>query len=340
MRVRNQLRSSNIAMTHCIPPLPKDNISEQAEYWLALWESPFFDESQAERFEQWLAFSAEHRLAWNKVQSFWLKLDAISPSQLARLEQEFTPSRPKSSFNAFSLPSFFNGFVPVFACLLLVCGLLAFHLGYFADFRTQTGEQRLIQLSDGSTVFLNTDTALSVNFSAERRELTLHHGQAYFQVAPDTLRPFEVLSSKGRVRALGTAFDVKQVADEMMVTVYEHSVSVQFTQGTTIDRLQAGQCLTLKAEQVMPIETVNLKQARAWQSKRLIFKDSPLQQVITELNRYRSGKIVITDASLAKHHVTGVFDVNDPEAALTAIEKTLGVTETRLTNQLVFLQKI
>jgi len=49
---------------------------------------------------------------------------------------------------------------------------------------------------------MNTDTAVSVDYSAQRRQITLHDGEAYFVVAPDAQRPFEVQTSSGQVRAL------------------------------------------------------------------------------------------------------------------------------------------
>jgi len=217
---------------------------------------------------------------------------------------------------------------------------LTFNAGYFADFRTGTGEQRRIQLSDGSTVILNTASSLSVDFSEKQRVIRLHGGEAYFKVAADAARPFEVVASGGRVRALGTAFDVKQWQGNMAVTVYEHSVRIAFADGETVESLPEGQRVASVDGKAGQPETVNVKQAAAWQERRLVFKEKPLQQVVDDLNRYRPGKIVIADPALAAHLVTGVFDANDPEAALNVIEKTLSASETRLTDALVILRRI
>ncbi|MDD1619988.1 MAG: FecR family protein [Methylococcaceae bacterium] len=326
-------------MTQTIPPLPQGSASEQAEYWLALLESPWFDERQGLLFRQWLAANQDNLLAWEKLQNWWQNMDALSPAQRSILEQRLTTKARVNSPSPRSRP--ISWAIPVFACLLLAVWLgFAAGAGYFADFHTSTGEQRRIQLSDGSMVLLNTDSALSVNFSDRRRTITLHGGEAYFEVAPDAGRPFEVHTGSGRVRALGTAFDVKQLQAEMEVTVYEHSVRVSIAEGETMERLQQGQRVVAGAGQIGPIENVNLKQAKAWRDGRLVFKDKPLRQVVAELNRYRPGKIVIADPSLAEHLVTGVFDAAAPEAALSAIEKTLSVAETRLTERLVFLRRM
>jgi transmembrane sensor len=84
-----------------------------------------------------------------------------------------------------------------------------------------------VRLGDGSTVLLNTDTALSLADDEETRRLRLHHGQAVFTVAPDPDRPFEVEAAGGRIRALGTVFEVYENAGRVAITVQEHAVQVR-----------------------------------------------------------------------------------------------------------------
>jgi transmembrane sensor len=330
-------------MKQTIPP-PQGSAAEQAEYWLALLDSPLIDQQQRLAFQQWLETSPKNRLAWEKTQAWWQKIDLLSETQIATLEHRLsantTKAVPVKSNLKKSPQRLFNPWsFPAFACLLLVAWFgFAFGPRYFADFHTGVGEIRTIQLSDGSTVMLNTDSTLSVDYSSQQRNITLQ-GEAYFKVSPDSRRPFEVHTENGLIRALGTAFDVKQVGADMAVTVYEHSVRVAFRHGETIEHLQEGQRVVLSNRQISPIETVNLNQAKAWQEHELIFKNQTLQQVVAELNRYRSGKIIITDSTLAEHRVTGIFDSADPEAALNAIEKTLDVKEYRPIISLVLLAR-
>lgn len=315
-----------------LPPFPDADANEQAEYWLALRESPFFDGEQEQRWQVWLAASRENREAWQQAQLFFSRLERVNPAQIQRIE--------RAGGTHYPAPARHRWVMPIAACLMLaLCLGWAFRAGFFADFRTGTGEQRRIQLSDGSSVILNTASALSVAFSETQRVIRLHGGEAYFKVAADAARPFEVVTSGGRVRALGTAFDVKQWQGDLAVTVYEHSVRVAFANGQTLESLPEGQRVASAGGNPGLVEAVNLKQAGAWQERRLVFKEKPLQQVVADLNRYRTGKIVIADAELARHLVTGVFDANDPEAALQVIEKTLSVSELRLTDALVILRR-
>lgn len=317
---------------------------EQADYWLALLTSPFADREQQRNFQNWLAEQPENRIAWQKAQVFEQQLGGLNHEQIERLEQSLSVSThsvhdqhtatEKTALRRYLSP------IPVFACLLVALLLnVAQQSGYFADYRTVQGEQRQIQLSDGSSVLLNTASTLSIDYSAQHRTVVLHGGEACFTVAADARRPFTVITESGQVTALGTAFDVKQVDENMTVTVYQHAVQVAFRQGVTIDRLTQGHQVAYHNQQVDAVIPVNLKQAKAWQTHRLIFADQPLQSVITELNRYRSGYLVILDKQLAAHRVTGVFDSQDPESALATIEKTLALKEFRLTDRLVILTR-
>lgn len=316
--------------------------AEQADYWLALLNSPLVTEQRQRDFQRWLN-NPQNKAAWQTAQRFWQQLDSLSIEQVEQLEQRFSAptqtlgvkitTKQKSTPPRFLMP----WLMPTFACLVLAILLnTAFQSGYFADYHTVQGEQQQIQLSDGSSVLLNTSSSLSVNYSAQRRTVTLH-GEAYFSVAADANRPFTVETETGEVTALGTAFDVSALNHALTVTVYQHAVRVAFKQGTTIERLQQGEQVAYQHQAVGAVSQVNLKHAKAWQEHRLIFANQPLQTVIGELNRYRSGKIVILDSQLAARRVTGVFDSQDTESALATIEKTLVVKELRLTDWLVVL---
>ncbi|NOS75672.1 MAG: DUF4880 domain-containing protein [Methyloglobulus sp.] len=216
---------------------------------------------------------------------------------------------------------------------------------YFSDYHTNTGEIRDIQLADGSHILLNTDTAVSVDYQTNKRQITLHHGQARFTVAKDAQRPFEVQTDKLHVRALGTVFDIyKKAADDISVTVQEHSVAAWVqteNQGQpTQVKVQEGQQLTYHVDGTLqPPSTIDLAQASAWQQRRLFINDRPLSELIAELGRYRVGRIFLADAQLLNLHVTGVFSLDNPDEVLARVRKILSLQETRLGSWWVVLHR-
>ncbi len=321
------------------PPPPEGDPAQQADYWLALSHSPFFDVVQQQALQDWLATSPENRNAWRKAQLFWQQTDSLNPTQIVEVENRLRKVSGFQSIPRTAVRSKFNAtYYAAAACLILAIALkLLWQPGLFADYQTAKGEQEQVLLSDGSNILLNTNTRLSVTFSPNRRILTLHEGEAYFTVAPDKQRPFTVQTAKGDITALGTAFNIQQVDDALAVTVFHHAVRVSFSNGQQIVRLNEGQQTDYVNNQIQPTVAANLNQAKAWREHRLVFKNQPLQTVADELERYRPGKIIIADKALAQHRVTGVFDPRDTEAALSVIEKTLGLKEYRLTDKLVVL---
>jgi transmembrane sensor len=202
----------------------------------------------------------------------------------------------------------------------------------FADHVTNVGEQRNVRLDDGSSILMNADTAISVNYSQPMRQMTLHRGQAKFTVSHDPARPFIVEASDGYARALGTVFDVDIRSSEVVVTTLEGSVEVNTTASPTgSERVEAGYSIRyddsghLAAAQMVDTETET-----AWQRGKLIFNRRPLGDVALELQRYRQGKIIITNSSLRSLEVSGVFDITDPDAVLDTLQETLSVSVIRM----------
>jgi transmembrane sensor len=93
-------------------------------------------------------------------------------------------------------------------------------------FETGIGEQRDVLLADGSRIALNTDTALTMHYSAGSRRIELQRGEALFTVKHDAARPFDVAAGKTLTRALGTEFNVDMRRSNVTVSVLEGSVRV------------------------------------------------------------------------------------------------------------------
>lgn len=290
--------------------------------------------------EAWQTRSPAHRLAFQQAETLWEAIGRIpavgadsTPSVSTALARR-VPHRSRRRMWSIA------------ACLLLwllwVSAdplLMGLRLAT-ADHRTDTGEQHVVILQDGTRVMLNTDTALNVAFSAQQREVRLLKGEAAFSVTPDRDRPFIVQSGEVTTRALGTSFVVHLHPHSVTVTVSEHAVQVSTSPtdtGTPIV-LQEGQQASYSEERGWsPPQAIDSNQVLAWQRGKLIFEEQFLGAVVEELNRYRSGRILILNPALRTLKVTGVFDLADPDTALRMIERTLRIHETSLSPYLVLL---
>jgi transmembrane sensor len=188
--------------------------------------------------------------------------------------------------------------------------------------RTARGEQRTLELPDGSVLRLNTLSRAKVMYDEHVRRVELIEGEALFQVAKDSQRPFEVHTPDAVVRALGTTFNVYRRADGTRIAVVEGKVSLT-SHDTRSAAARPG--LALGPNQVARVETdgavgvprdVDAGQVTAWTQRRLIFDEEPLASVVAEFNRYSQRQLRIEDAALAQLHINGVFDADDPDALI------------------------
>lgn len=306
--------------------------------WQARLSSDLIDDNQRREFEEWLAASPEHAAAWRAVNDFWTGLDAVSFEDINHTAEAEVLSFPSTEADK-PKRTFRKPILAMAASLLLTLGFAYQQLGYYlADYRTDTGKQQLVLLADGSTVQLNTDSAISVDFSGQQRLITLHRGEAFFKVAADRMRPFVVDTAAGRVQALGTAFDVKLIdAAKAGVTVFEHAVKVTTVVGQTKESLGEARQMTFSRDDLGAATPVNLQRAGAWHLQRMVFQNKPLVEVVAELDRYRPGKIVIVNGAIDKLSITGVFDIGNTDVALQAIAESLPVTVRKITEKLVLL---
>lgn len=229
--------------------------------------------------------------------------------------------------------------------LLLVVGLgAALHQAGVvdrmrADHATTVGEIASIRLQDGSTVTLNTDTALTVRFQGGERRIELLRGEAFFDVAKDPTRPFTVTSGALSATARGTRFDVASApADGVEVQVEEGRVEV--AEGARIAMLDAGDAAVRgpSGEIAKTTAAIDVGDATAWRDGKLVVSGRRLGEVLATIERYRRGRIVVLDQRAAKLRVSGTFDLRDTDQAIASIEASLPVTTTRLTGALILIR--
>ncbi|SCW59380.1 FecR family protein [Ancylobacter rudongensis] len=202
---------------------------------------------------------------------------------------------------------------------------LAGRLGPRADFATGTGEVRTVTLTDHSRVTLNARSAIALDLTAAHRHVRLLEGQAFFQVAADPARAFEVTAGTARLRALGTAFDVDANRGDgsLAVSVIEHAVRVT---GASELTLQAGERVRIGPDgRLGPVTLQPADVTLAWRSGLYIAEDRPLADIIAALRPYHAGWIVTRGEGIDALRVNAVLDLRTPEASLAALAQGLPI---------------
>lgn len=223
------------------------------------------------------------------------------------------------------------------ALLLVALGLgLVRHQAWDADYRTALGEQRHIELADGSHVLLDSGSAMDVSLDDKHREIVLRKGEALFEVSHDPQRPFRVTAGDVSATALGTRYAVRLQGDAAQVTVAQGRVAVADSHASVT--LGAGEQINWQDGTLAAKHPVDTGKALAWQDGRLVFEMTPLPEVLAELQRYRPGYLLIGDDSLRALKVNGTFRLDRLDDALGTLEQAFPLKIQRYTDYLLVMQ--
>ncbi len=211
-------------------------------------------------------------------------------------------------------------------------------------YETALGEQRVVRLRDGSTIALNTDTRLWVQYGDAERSVLLERGEALFQVNKDPRRAFIVRAGDGYARAIGTRFDVLEGRVEVAAQTAAARISIatearamesasndSLTFGPDGERvlLDAGQSASYEkgGQQVKVADPQRASRERivAWREGKLRFDAWPLARALEEHNRYAVKPIRFDDRALDKVRISGVFRIGDTAALLDALGQLIDV---------------
>lgn len=312
-------------------------VMDEAIAWFVRMHSDQRTLADEDRFAQWMKQDVSHVRAYADVEHVWRASGPeIAPRALGD-QKHSTPGRWRFSRRMVAALAASVAAVSV--------GLVAFMLLRSAGisegtFATAAGEQRELQLADGSTVTLNTRSEAVIDVDEHTRSVRLTRGEARFNVAKDPSRPFTVDAGALQVRALGTAFDVRMSDENVAVTLVEGRVEVTPTSLAlpsadiaTPAVLSVGQHLSLDVfSGRRSIQPIDLSRAGAWLNRQLIFDSLPLAAALAEANRYLDVPIVIDDASLADIRVSGVVRAGNVDSLIAALQSSFPVQAVEAAN--------
>jgi transmembrane sensor len=327
-------------------------VEAEAAAWVARFDAGDVSARDQAAFQEWLSRSALHREAIAAYGNLWSEFDALRLlTGTGEAEQ-----KPGARDNH---PVLLERATPwLAACAAVVIavagGAVLFHpkpqetakagnrrvaalvqpparLSY----ETAVGGQKRITLTDGSSVILNTNSRLDVDFSGKGRDVHLVRGEAYFEVVHNKTRPFTVYADNYVVRDIGTAFDVHlSKAGLVEVGVTKGSVEVtpassthDFDAAKSLGIVVAGHDIVLgqRVERAEAVPSADMGRKLAWRQGQLIYTGQPLGQVLADISRYSNIKIELADPALADLPVGGAFRIDQIEAIFAALENNFGV---------------
>jgi len=316
------------------------SLQQEAQAWVIRLTSGTATDSDASALMRWRTQSAEHESAYNEAVRMWRNLRQAGVqyrrNQLARAP---TPRMDRRAF-------VFGGVAAAVSVLAvrppwhLWPSVTETYADITADYSTDVGKQRQVELQSGVSINMNTRTRIN-KLTARKFEnsaIELATGEAIVNASLPNNNQFRI-----HVSGLDAVFSTAEVnvrCDDTRATVTCLSGQMQIEHG-------GGRTLQLMARQQVAYNSSDLKFdhvreidpvfVSAWRSGLLIFRDQPLREVIDEINRYRPGKVLLANAALAERHVSGTFHLDQVDEALENIVKSYGVVAKSFPARIVIL---
>ncbi|MDO8926709.1 MAG: FecR family protein [Sideroxyarcus sp.] len=277
----------------------QDALAEEVAAWFLRMQQEDCSEADRREFEAWLAESEDRREEYRQYEALWHDLD-----RLGSLPKQ--PSRRKA-----------GALMGIVAGLAVVLTAANWYANLGETISTAVGERRHVVLADGTAVDMNTGSKIRVRMDDKLRRIILVKGEVLVEVARDA-RPFEVHAADGVLRDIGTVFNVRDEGDHANVAVLEGEVQVVLAADASL-HLRGGQQMDYTAEGHGEVARADVAEVTAWLNGRLIFRDTPLQEVVNQINRYHSRPVKLADDKLAALKVSGEFNSADRDGLLQAL---------------------
>jgi transmembrane sensor len=322
-------------------------VEARAAQWLARRDRSDWTPACEVELDAWLSESTANRVAYLRLEAAWARADRLvalrapriaaqteaeEQSRLFKLEVVRSPWRRRAPTTAF--PRFALAAAAMVG--VVVAGMVLFDSGTdhgvgsallaSTSYSTEVGQQRTLPLEDGSKVELNTDTRLRVAVTREHRTVWLDRGEAYFEVAHDSSRPFVVLAGTRRVTVLGTKFSVRRDGNEIQVKVKEGRVVLDEPSAAPPSApavVIGGDIAIARASQTLVAERSagDLERELSWRQGRLSFDNSTLSDAAREFNRYNRKKLIVADPAVASIRLGGSFEARNVDAFARLLEQ-------------------
>lgn len=340
------------------------SLDDQAAKWVAQLDGEAPSKATLKAFRQWTRQSPAHRKAFEGYVAVWEQMNLLTQLVPPR-EVQAGEDSPRFSW-VWAAPRLAGCAM----LLVLVVMLQQWIVPTTQRYTTAVGEQQTITLPDGSIALLNTDSDIEVRYRDDRRVIYLARGEAHFEVMKNPDSPFEVHAGQGLVRAVGTAFGVYLRTDDVEVVVTEGIVELDTLAAANISRhdkealppaktsfavdsgppstdtelaqIYAGNLATYDrhtAKHILLAELEKIEEKVSWHQGLLVFDDEPLQNVVAEVGRYTTTKIVIPEHAVRELKVGGQFKVGDTEAIFEALKISFNIRAETVSEGVIYLVK-
>lgn len=314
----------------------RETLEREAQEWLLRLTSGRATSADADALRRWCGRSSAHAEAFAEANLLW---DGLGPVAQGMVKSRALAQAKSARMPALRRRAFLGGSmaasVAAAAYLAMRPPLNLWPSAYelAADYRTKTGERRQIAIENGVSIDLNTRTSLNIRRQGDEQRVELVSGEAAITVTQKLLQPLIVSSAGGLIHASDVQFDVRCDGLRTTVTCHRGSLGIDYSgqsvllgEGRQISYADAG----FGSERIIDPTVV-----MAWREGHLVFRGTPLSEVIEEVNRYRFGRIVLMNEALGKRRVEARIPLDDVDELIALVREAYGARITSLPGGMV-----
>jgi len=308
------------------------------------------DEAEALELSKWKSANSENLREYNDFVSIWEQSASMKlPSSIDELKA-LDSIREKSGMDSVNKRwiTWVIQAAAVLALSILFSGVYSYlnrtddtslvsntTQPVYQEIRAAFGTQAKVELTDGTTVFLNSGSKLrfpQTFDNLDKRTVALD-GEGFFKVSKNEKMPFVVHTNQLDIQVLGTTFNVEAYSDisSVMVALVEGHVKLQNNSGKESKDLMdllPNQLATLNLtdNSLVKTDVTDLHKYTAWVNGQIVFFGDPIQTVVKKLEIWYNVDVVIADKRLEKYRFTATFIDESLEQILNILSMTSPMT--------------
>jgi transmembrane sensor len=297
-----------------MPPVirpPSDEVQAEAAAWLVRLQHDKRQDRDVAAFQAWAAADPSHAMAFEAVSGTWDIIGGL-PRDMRGTSRVASVNRRHAVLAAAS------------AVIAIGAGAAYLRLTQSKSYQTEIGEQKHVILSDGSRLFLDTNSRVDVGFGKDLRTAELQYGRVNFRTVADPWRPFIVDASTSRIAAAASTLDVQRDGAQVSVLVIQGAAEI-LRPAFPGAKLAGGERFTMVANEEGQRDRPNLAPLLAWQTGQAIFENGRLSDAIAEMNRYSVTKLTIVDSDTGELRLSGIYAVGDNLSFANSISRLLPI---------------
>lgn len=329
------------------PPTDFSSIEQKAYDWVVKFAGGKASEADLAGLQGWLAKSPVHRKVFEQINRTWDGLGAsgleLSPEDLLSQEEEGQDQLTARASAILGRRAVLGGVLTASAAGVAALALVRPPLGLWpswselhADYRTATGQQRHVVLADGVSIAMNTRTSIALQHGTnDSARIELISGEAMITTSQAVSSSCIVVAAASRIVATDARFNVWYDDQSVCVTCLNGAVLVEH--GATKLPLSPNQQVVYSDGEIGPATAADPQIVTSWLQGVVIFRLTPISQVVEEVNRYRPGRVILTNAALGRRLMNARFHIQDIDGVVGQIQQVFGAHVTNLPGGVVLL---